>query len=80
MSKFEKLLKKILSLDNNLRFDELRKVLEAYGYKMKETGGGSSHVTFRKKGRNSVTIPRHGAIKVVYVEMVKEIVESEERK
>jgi len=34
MSQIEKLLKRILSLDKNLRFDELRKVLESYGYTM----------------------------------------------
>ncbi len=34
MSQFDKLLKRILSLDKKIRFDELRKVLESYGYTM----------------------------------------------
>ena len=34
MSQWDKLLVKILSLSKDLRFDELRKVLESYGYKM----------------------------------------------
>ena len=38
---------------------------------------GSSHYTFRKQGVSSITIPKHEPIKKVYVEMVKEIVESE---
>ena len=38
---------------------------------------GSSHYTFRKPGCQPITIPRHEPIKKVYVEMVKEIVESE---
>lgn len=51
MSQIDKLLKRILSLDKNIRFDELRKVLESYGYTI---------------------------IKKIYVEMVKEVVESED--
>ena len=77
MSKFEKLIKEILSLSNDIRFDELRKVLEYYGYTMKAPKGGSSHYTFRKQGCNPITIPKHQPIKKVYVEMVKEIVEAE---
>lgn len=49
MSKWEKLLAKINALSKDLRFDELRKVLESYGYKMHAPRGGSSHYTFRKK-------------------------------
>ncbi len=77
MSKWDKLLSRILSLDKNMRFDELRKVLESYGYEMHRPSGGSSHCTFRKKGCFPITIPTHEPIKVVYVEMVKEVVESE---
>ena len=38
---------------------------------------GSSHYTFRKQGKSPITIPKHEPIKKVYVEMVREIVESE---
>lgn len=77
MSKWAKLLSRILSLSKDLRFDELRKVLESYGYEMNAPRGGSSHYTFRKAGCNPVTIPKHEPIKRIYVEMVREIVESE---
>ena len=77
MSSWDKLLNRILSLSKDLRFDELRKVLEEYGYEMKAPRGGSSHCTFRKAGCMPITIPKHEPIKKVYVEMVKEIVESE---
>ncbi len=77
LSSWDKLLSRILSLSNDLRFDELRKVLEEYGYEMKTPRGGSSHYTFRKAGCMPITIPKHEPIKKVYVEMVKEIVESE---
>lgn len=80
MSSWDKLLNKILSLDKNLRFDELRKVLEKYGYTMYAPRSGSSHYTFRKPGCSPITIPKHEPIKKVYVELVRDVVESEVRK
>ena len=77
MSQWGKLLSKIYSLSKDLRFDELRRVLEYYGYEMKTPKGGSSHYTFRKPGCMPITIPKHEPIKKVYVQMVREIVESE---
>ena len=77
MSKWDKLLTRICALSKDLRFDELRKVLESYGYVMNAPKGGSSHYTFRKAGCQPITIPKHEPIKKVYVEMVKQIVESE---
>ena len=78
MSQFEKLLRRIRFLDKGLRFEELKKVLEFYGYSMSGPGTGSSHMTFRKKGCHPITIPVQEPIKPVYIRMVKEIVESEE--
>ena len=91
MSQWDKLIKRILSLSNDLRFDELRRVLESLGYtmsaprsgnigyKMNAPKGGSSHYTFRKNGSAPITIPKHEPIKKVYVLMVKEVIESEEK-
>ncbi len=42
--------------------------------------GGSSHYTFRKFGCKPITIPKHEPIKKVYVEMVKQVAESENNK
>ena len=78
MSKWDKLLSKITSLSKDVRFAELKKILESYGYVMFAPRGGSSHYTFRKSGCRSITIPKHEPIKKVYVEMVKEIIEGEE--
>ena len=78
MSQFDKLLLKIKNLSKDLRFNELRKVLEYYGYTMYAPRSGSSHYTFRKPGRPPITIPKHEPIKRIYVIMVKEAVESEE--
>ena len=78
MSKFDKLLERITSLSKDMRFDELRKVLESYGYTMHSPKGGSSHYTFRKPGKMPITIPKHEPIKKVYVQMVKKVIENGE--
>ena len=77
MSRWDTLIMRICSLSKDLRFDELRKVLESYGYVMNAPKGGSSHYTFRKSGCMPITIPKHEPIKKVYVEMVRQIVEGE---
>ena len=80
MSSWDKLILKILSLSKDLRFNELRKVLQEYGYTMNAPRSASSHYTFRKPGCMPITIPKHEPIKKVYVEMVRDIVESEEKR
>ena len=77
MSQWDKLIDSILALSNDIRFDELRKVLENYGYTMNNPRKGSSHFTFRKPGANPITIPKNQPIKKIYVKLVKEIVERE---
>ena len=49
MTKWQKLLQRLYDLDTSLRYEELTKILNEYGYFANETGGGSSHITFRKK-------------------------------
>nr|WP_303815819.1 toxin HicA [Acidaminococcus timonensis] len=57
----------------------IEKILLKYGYEDQQPKGGSSHHTFRKKGCSPITIPAHSPIKKVYVEMVRDLVESEEQ-
>ncbi len=78
MSQWDKLLNKIKNLSKDVRFAEIKKILESYGYKMFAPKSGSSHFTFRKPGKSPITVPKHEPIKTTYVEMVKEIIESEE--
>ena len=75
MSKWDKLISRIYSLSKDLRFKELRKILESCGYTMNAPRSGSSHYTFRKPGKNPITIPKNEPIKRVYVEMVRKVVE-----
>lgn len=78
MSQWEKLLEKLTQMSSDIRFEELQKILESYGYKLTGPGSGSSHMTFRKKGKPIITIPKHKPIKKVYLKLVKELVEREE--
>lgn len=75
MSKWNKLIERILILDKSLRDDELSKAMRKIGYTSKQPRGGSSHVTFRKKGRYPVTIPRGNPVNIAYIELVRDAVE-----
>jgi predicted RNA binding protein YcfA (HicA-like mRNA interferase family) len=77
MSKWDKLINKLMSLSKDMRFLELVKILEFYGYQSYQPKNGSSHYVFRKTGKPSITIPKHEPIKVCYVLMVKKIVMEE---
>ena len=57
MSKWDKLIARICNLSKDLRFTQLQKVLETYGYRMDAPRSGSSHYTFRKQGKSPITIP-----------------------
>ena len=79
MSTWEKLMYRVKSLSDDLRFEEIKKVLEEYGYEMKRCGSAGSHCTFRKEGRDPLTIPKHGKhVKVIYVKLVKKAVEEDD--
>ena len=79
MSQFDKLIERIRSLDLDLQFAELQKVLEYYGYTLNNRKTGSSHYTFRKPGKDLLTIPKHKPIKIIYLKKVREIIEEEEK-
>ena len=63
MSKWDKLIKRICNLSKDLRFDELRKVLENYGYEMNAQRSGSRHYTLRKQGCMTITIQKDELMK-----------------
>ena len=78
MSQWDKLLYRVRRLSPDIRFEELAKILESYGYIMNAPRNGSSHCTFRKAGHMPITIPKHKPVKKIYIEMVREVVEREE--
>ncbi len=76
LSRKEKLIKLIKNNPTNVRFEDLKKVLEGIGYKAVNRGG--SHYVFTKKGSIALTIPYRKPVKVIYVKQVIKIVEEEE--
>lgn len=46
MSKWNKLLAKICTLSKEVRFDELKKVLESYGYRLNVPGSEAATIHF----------------------------------
>jgi len=68
---WDKDIEDILKLDKNLRFEDLAKVMKKMGYKQNQPKSGSSHYTFRKKGKMPITIPKATPINKAYVEMVR---------
>lgn len=76
MSQLDKLFKRVLEMDPNLRFDELCKILIRIGYIMNQPKGGSSHYTFRKSSCKPITIPKHTPLKRTYIELVSEAIKA----
>ena len=69
MSKIEKIIFKMKQRPNGIRFVEIQKVLEAYGYVMKKTNG-TSHRQFINETGDVITIKYENPLKAVYVKDV----------
>lgn len=79
MSQWEKLIEKIRNRPAELQFREVAGILRRMGYSMHQPGSGSSHYTFRKKGKMPITIPRHNPIPDPYVNLIRKTIEDEEK-
>ncbi len=75
MSKKEKLIEAIKNNPTNVKFEDLKKILETLGYKAINNGG--SHYVFTKENSMSLTIPYKKPVKVIYVKQVIKIIEEE---
>lgn len=73
MTQREKLLERIRSNPKDVRFEDLDKLLQWYGFECRSSGG--SHYVYKKKGCRPITIPRHKPVKTVYVKMVLRLIE-----
>ena len=69
MPNIEKIIKKMKRQPNGIRFYELFKVLEYYGYKMKPKKG-TSHRHFINPNGDVITIKEENPLKAVYVKDV----------
>jgi len=79
MSQLDKLIEKFLRKPPEVLFEDVVKVLEAFGYEERPSGGGSHHF-FAKPGHRGKTVPtikgRH--VKRRYVSMIIDNLELEE--
>lgn len=71
MSKKDKLIKAMKNNPKNIPFEDIKKLLEDYGYVCHNSGG--SYFVFRKENTASIVIPFHKPIKAIYVKHVLEI-------
>ncbi len=71
MSKKEKLLSAMKNNPKDVPFEDIKKLLEGYGYICHNSGG--SHFVFRKEFCEHIVIPYHKPIKAIYVKHVLEI-------
>ena len=69
MPDINKLMEKMKRQPNGIRFNELKKVLEYYGYRMKSKKG-TSHRNFINEKGNVITIKEDNPLKAVYVKDV----------
>lgn len=68
MSKIQKLLERTRNSPNNVRFEDLDRLLTSYGFTCRDQKSGTSHFTFTKKGCPSIlTVPRHRPVGETYV-------------
>lgn len=72
MSQFQKLVSKMRNSPQGWRINDLKKVLDGYGFVEGHSNGGS-HVTFSHPKLEKInTIPVHKPIKAVYVKQLIE--------
>lgn len=75
MSRFEKLLAKLRRLPPEMRYEEVEKILTAFGF-VKRGSSGSHHVFYRP-GCPPLTVPKHRGhvVKTTYLKLVIRILE-----
>ena len=66
MPDIDKLIEKMKRQPNGIRFQELKRVLEYYGYKMKNNSG-TSHRNFINNEGRVITIKKENPLKAVYI-------------
>ena len=63
----------------HVRFEDMDKLLRAFGCEPKQPRGGSSHYVYRKKGATPLTVPfKRPFLKEVYVKQVIKQLDLEE--
>ena len=73
MSKKEKLLQKILSNPQDVRFEELDRLLKHFGVECRRVRG--DHFIYKRKGYRALPIPRKTPVRSIYVKQALDLIE-----
>lgn len=73
-----KLVNKIFRNPKDVDFDDLRRLLEGFGYECRQPKGGGSHYIFRKSGSAPITVPKNKPVNKTYVNQVIRLLNLEE--
>lgn len=76
MAQKERLLEKLNENPTNVRFEDLDRLLQEYGFECRQPRGGGSHYTYKRKGCRPITIPKHRPVKSVYVKRALALIEN----
>ncbi len=78
MGQKEELLEQLRRNPTNVRFEDLDRLLRAYGWECRSPRGGS-HYFYKRKGCRPLSVPRHRPVKSHYVkEAIARILECDE--
>ena len=74
-----KIVKAILANRKHVSFEDMDKLLRAFGYEPKQPRRGSSHYVYRKKGVNPIVVPfKRPFLKEIYVRQIVKLLNLEE--
>lgn len=73
MTKVEKLITIMRNNPRDWRIEDLISIADLFGVDYRQPG--TSHVTFRTKSREKVTVPAHKPIKPIYIKMFVELID-----
>jgi predicted RNA binding protein YcfA (HicA-like mRNA interferase family) len=78
MSKLKKLVERFLAVPPEVRFEEVRYILEAFGFR--EVRSKGSHHSFRREDGLKITVPKTGGqnVKGSYVRQIVELLNLED--
>lgn len=79
VSKLEKLIEQFLRAPPEVRFDDVRYLLESFGFEEKRSKG--SHHTFRNSEGLKITVPKQGGkmVKRTYIKQIVKLLNLEDK-
>lgn len=73
-----KLAGKILANRKNVEFNDLKRLLEGFGFECRQPRGGSSHYVFRRPQTYPISVPKNRPVNKTYVDQVINLLDLEE--